>query len=130
MIGVIYLSIVGIVLTGMAVYLTVTKYLFFIKSEKTEGRIVDKSSWVGSEQTIYYYPVIEFTDRTGNTHSFIGGFGITGGASVCIGKTLPVRYLAENPQKTAQVWTLATITVPVLAFLLLGGVALFAATKQ
>jgi hypothetical protein len=91
-----YLTVVGVGLIILAVVLFVRRLSALLRGASAVGTVQGHEARTMDEQ-VHYFPVVEFTDSTGNRHRFTS---VAGGSdkTPVIGTTVRVRYMASDPK--------------------------------
>ncbi len=121
----IILAMAGTALVCLGIYLSLDKIEFLSKSIEVDG-IVERLEETGSGTKSTYYPLVTFTDRSGQSFTFLGSIGSSSSSSYTEGEHVSVRYLEGKPETAKiasfmQMWLIVAIPfVIAIIFLLVG----------
>ena len=125
-----FFLVAGVGMVAMGFYLTYKRITFLFHTRKTYGRLTgweERSGFAGPRLVvIYYFPEVVFEASDGVERSLTSAVGVQSTANQSIGDAVAVRYDPRNPDN-ARVDTSINLWSPPIAFLLIGGVILFAA---
>ncbi len=131
-VGGIFLA-VGLAMLAGSIYLYSSQSEFLAIAKSTEGRVIDMSRQVSTDDdgTSYTYAaVVRFTDDNGTTHEFVNP-NSSNPPSYSKGQTVPLLYAPDNPGNAFiddffGRWGVVVILGPMAAiFSLLGGALFF-----
>jgi hypothetical protein len=122
----IYFALVGLACWTWAIVLAARRLSVAISGVKATGRIVAFESRE-DDGTLYYLPVVTFTDREGRSHRFTSVAGHSR-RRPAVGSEVSVRYLPERPSMVFVASFLHMWAAP-LGFAILGAGALLAVLR-
>ena len=111
-----YFGIVAALLIVGAIWLFVRRCLVAARGVSVSGQVVAHETRQ-DEDTLYYLPVIVFTDHRGNQHTFTAVAG-RAQPNPRVGAAVTVRYLPENPSMAYVVSFLHMWAAPIGLFVL------------
>lgn len=116
--GKVYLSIMGLAFIGAAIVFVYRRIAFYMNSIPAVGRIIAVEE-KPSVRRGYFYPKIEYTDKTGEATAFIDGIGNSSRDESLVGREINIRYRpgAEKPKAELRSFP----ALPPATFLFMGG---------
>jgi hypothetical protein len=128
--GTLYLSLVAAVLIGLGLREVARYAKLWLCGIRVEGTIMErKMTRTIAHHLPQYHSVVAFETPEGEVVLWEGGIATSSRQLSSIDQTVTLRYLPGLPQK-AMMWTLANVTLPPLALLVLGGVALWVVLQR
>ncbi|MEI6561765.1 MAG: DUF3592 domain-containing protein [Verrucomicrobiota bacterium] len=120
-----YLLIVGLGLLSFGIKLMLERINFLLRSQKAYGKLVGFKEYRDGSSITQYLTEIVFEASDGTEHRITSDTASSRKSTRPIGSQIAVRYDPSNPDD-AHMDSLWNLWVPSLAFLILGGAALFA----
>ena len=117
-----YFGVLSVLFLGGALWLLVRRWLVAANGVNVVGRVVAHETR-RDEDSVYYLPVVVFTDRQGSEHRFTA---VAGGSvpRPVVGATVTVRYLSQSPDRAFIVSFLHMWAAPLAMFVLGAGALL------